>query len=288
MSELDFQAPELLAPPGTLKAWQGPNATTFRECVASAFNDVAISAELVGRARSPLLCDATVLPYHGRDRRIRQYSTESELSYRKRLAKWRQIWGSAGRAWGILRQLRIFLAPYGRPMIRYVSTSGDGAETQWFTLAPGDGTRDYFELGGLDPEFSRDLATPANWIWDADATDGAYSRFWILIYTSGLTGLLPVATWDGADEWDGSAIWDGYFAADMLADLAQLCSDWASPTSFLKGLFLVHDDTAFDPTGSGANYPDGDWDLLVDPTTGAPTRRTDVTYSIDRTFVQLF
>jgi hypothetical protein len=86
MSELDFLAPELLTPPGTLKAWQGPNATTFRECVASGFNDVAISAELVGRARSPLLCDATVLPYHGRDRRIRQYSTESESSYRKRLA----------------------------------------------------------------------------------------------------------------------------------------------------------------------------------------------------------
>jgi hypothetical protein len=281
MSELDFLAPELLTPPGTLKAWQGPQATTFRECVASAFNDVAISAELVGRARSPLLCDATVLPYHGRDRRISRYSTESELSYRKRLAKWRQIWGSAGRAWGILRQLRIFLSPFGRPMIRYVSTTGSGGYSQWFTLAPGDGVNDYFEFGGLDPEFSRALATPGNWIWDALV--GRWSRFWILIYTSGITGGPSVAEWDGGvDEWDGDAYWDGYLSSAMLADLAQLCIDWSAAHSKLAGLFLVHDDAIFDPTGSGAGYPDGDWNLLVDPTTGALTRRTGVTYSVDR------
>jgi hypothetical protein len=273
MSELDFLAPELLTPPGTLKAWQGPNATTFRECVASAFNDVAISAELVGRARSPLLCDATVLPYHGRDRRISRYSTESESSYRKRLAKWRQIWGSAGRAWGILRQLRIFLAPFGRPMIRYVSTTGSGGYSQWFTLAPGDGTVDYFEIGGLDPEFSRVLTTPGNWIWDA--TTGKWSRFWILIYTSGLTS--GRADFDGGDgeDYDNGEVYDGYFSAAEMTDIAQLCIDWSAAHSKLAGLFLVHDDTIFDPTGSGAGYPDGTWNLWAN-------RRTGVTYSIDR------
>jgi hypothetical protein len=275
MSELDFQAPELLAPPGTLKAWQGPNATTFRECVASAFNDVAISAELVGRARSPLLCDATVLPYHGRDRRIRQYSTESEASYRARLSKWRQIWGSAGRAWGILRQLRIFLAQFGRPQMRIVSTTGDGAESQWFTLAPGDASRDYFEIGGLDPEFSRHVEAPGNWLWDANATAGHWSRFWVLIYTSGLTS--GRIDYDGGDseDYDESHVYDGYFSAAQVTDLAQLCIDWTAANSMLGGLFLVHDDAIFDPTGSGAGYPDGTWNLWAN-------RITDVTYSVDR------
>jgi hypothetical protein len=288
MSELDFQAPELLTPPGTLKAWQGPEAIKFRECVANGFNDVAISAELVGRARSPLLCDATVLPIHGRDRGIRQYSTESEASYRVRLSKWRQIWGSAGRAWGILRQLRIFLAPFGRPQLRYVSTSGSGTHSQWFTLAPGDGLNDYFEIGGLDPEFSRELVTPANWLWDPLASTGRWSRFWILIYTSGLTGSVQTAEqWDGGiAQWgDGSTKWgaETFFTFEQLSDMAQLCIDWCVPNSKLAGLFLVHDDTAFDPTGSGALYPDGDWNLLVDPTTGVATRRTGVTYAITRT-----
>jgi len=282
MTDLTFQRDDLLVPPGTLKAWQGPQALAFRSVIANEFDNLAMTAELTGKARSPLLCDASVLPYHGRDRRIFRYSTESLPSYRKRLAKWRQIWGSAGRAWGIMRQLRIFLSPYGRPQIRLVSTSGDGAESQWFTLAPGNGVRDYFELGSIDPEFTRHLEAPGNWIWDAGATAGKWSRYWVLIYTSGLADLLPVATWDGADEWDGGAIWDGYFAADMLRDLAQLCIDWSTPQSKLGGLFLVHDDDAFDPTGSGAGHPDGTWNLLVDPTTGAPIRRTGVTYSITR------
>lgn len=288
MTDLTFQRPDLLTPPGTLKAWQGEQALAFRSCVAAEFDNLAITAELVGKARSPLLCDATVLPYHARDRKIPPYSTESEASWRKRLSKWRQIWGSAGRAWGILRQLRIFLAPFGRPLLRYVSTSGDGAESQWFSLAPGDGTNDYFELGGLDPEFTRHVATPANWVWDAGATAGEWSRFWILIYTSGLTGLIEPSVWDASGTWDdpaGETYWDGYFSDEQVADMARLCSDWASPTSFLAGLFLVHDDAAFDPTGSGALYPDGDWNLLVDPVTGATTRRDGVTYSIDRTFV---
>jgi len=279
MTELTFQREDLLVPPGTLKAWQGPNAVAFRSCVAAEFDNIAISAELVGKARSPLLCDASVLPYHGRDRKIRQYTTETELSYRRRLSKWRQIWASAGRAWGILRQLRIFLAPYGRPLLRYVSTSGDAGESQWFDLAPGDGINDYFELGGRDPEFSRHLQTPANWVWDPEATSGftgQWSRFWILIYTDGLTNPIAPAEWDGDAEWDGGAYWDGYMPADFLSDAAQLCIDWAAAHSYLAGLFLVHDPTAFDPTGSGAGYPDGTWNLWSN-------RRAGVTYSVVRT-----
>jgi hypothetical protein len=283
---LTFQRDELIVPPGTLKAWQGPEALKFRSVVANEFDNLAITAELVGDARSPLKCDPTVLPYHARDRKISRYATETESSWRKRLSKWRQIWGSAGRAWGILRQLRIMLAPYGRPMLRYVSTSGSGTHSQWFTLVPGDGRNDYFELGGLDPEFSRDLQSPGNWIWDAGATGGLWSRYWVLIYTSGITAPYGSSTWDVSGTWDDpaeSTYWDGYFSAAQMADFAQMCIDWGAAHSKLAGLFLVHDDMAFDPSGSGSGYPNGNWNLLVDPTTGAPTRREGVTYSIVRT-----
>lgn len=277
MTDLTYQREELLVPPGTLRAWQGEQATTFRSVIANEFDNLAITTELVGKARNPLTCDATVLPYHGRDRRIRRYLTETEISYRLRLAKWRQIWGSAGRAWGILRQLRVYLSPFGRPQIRYVSTTGDGAESQWFTLAPGDGGNDYFQLGGTDPEFSRYLNILGNWKWDADASAGQYSRFWILIYTSGLATDVPQSTWDVDGEWDGpGTYWDGTFTDAQVSDMAQLCIDWSAAHGYLGGLFLVHDDTAFDPTGSGAGYPDGTWDLNAN-------RRAGVTYSVVRT-----
>lgn len=260
MTDLTYQAESLLVPPGTLKAWQGDQAVAFRSCIAAEFDNLAITTEKVAEARSPLLCDPTVLPYHGRDRRVRRYSTESELSYRRRLAKWRQIWGSAGRAWGILRQLRIFLAAYGRPRLRIVSTDGDGSRSQWCTLDPGDGTRDYFELGGLDPEFSRHVEAPGNWNWDGDFY--RWSRYWVLIYTDEMTGVSPPEDWDGGiAEWDGSATWDGYLPAAVMADIVSLCQDWDAAQSMLAGVFQVHEPGIFDPTGSGAGFPDGTWYL---------------------------
>lgn len=292
MSNLTFQSSELLTPPGTLKAWQGPDALKFRSCVAAEFDNLVITAGAVQDLRSPLLCDESVLEQHGKDRRIRRYSTESTSSYRKRLAKWRQIWGSAGRAWGILRQLRIFLSPFGRPRLRYVSTSGDSAQSQWFTLAPGDGTRDYFELGGTDPEFTRHVATPANWVWDDNPLQ--YSRYWILIYTAGMTGLVAPSVWDESGTWNdpaGTTFWDGYFTAEQMSDIAQLCIDWHAPQSFLAGVFLVHANNIFNPFADPALNPDGSTSLpvgnyavTVDPVTGKPTRQSGVTYSMVRTF----
>lgn len=278
--ELDFQADEYLTPPGTLRAWQGEDARTFRSCVAAEFNNLVITAEQMSNARNPLKCDPTILPYHGRDRRIRRYDTETEISWRRRLAKWKQIHASAGRAWGLLRQLRIFLQPYGRPMLRIVSSASDGAQAQWFTLEPGDPRRDYFQIGGLDPEFSRHVQTPSNWLWDFDAIDGfAWSRFWVLINTSGITPTVATSEWDDVATWDDGAYWDGVFTSAQIGGIVDLLNDWKAAQSMLAGLFLVHDDTAFDPTGTGSLYPGGDWDLLVDPTTGAPTRREGVTYS---------
>jgi hypothetical protein len=192
------------------------------------------------------------------------------------LAKWKQIWQSAGRAWGILRQLRILLLPYGRPTIKHVVSSGDGTFAQWSQLAPGDGTRDYFEVGGLDPEYSSTVTTPSNWLWDPAATTGSWSRFWILIYTSGLTGDTPTIDWDGDGEWDsGFDYWDGSFTSDQVADMVSLCNDWKAAHSQLQGLFLVHDDAAFDAAGSGAGYPDGTWNLDYN-------RRSGVTYAYER------
>lgn len=283
MSFPTFRTDPVMFSPGLLKQWMGPHGTAYREVLADEGDNLLRTFKLVGQQRSPLLCDASVLPLHSRDRRIRRYTNESESSIRRRLAKWLQIHQSAGRAWGMLRQLRIYLQTLGRPLIRHVCSAGDGSCAQWSTLNPGDGTRDYFEVGGIDPEYESVSTAPSNWLWDAGATTGKWSRFWILIYTSGLTSATPTTTWDGDGEWDsGSDYWDGYLTAGQVQDIVDLCNDWKAAHSQLEGVFLVHDDSLFDPTGSGANFPDGTWDTLIDPTTGAFNRAENVTYAYER------
>jgi hypothetical protein len=280
-----FQANPLIVPAGTLKAWQGPNALKFRSCVAAEFDALVLQAELVGDARSPLKCDATVLPRHAHDRNVVRYSSETESSHRQCLAKWKQIHRSRGKAYGILRRLRIMLLPYGRPMLRYVHTNGSGTMTEWFTLLPGDETGDaiYFDNTRTDPEFSRQLVKPANWLWDPQASAGQWSRYWVLIYTSGLTDPAGSIEWDVSGEWDdGVSFWDFGLPSPIIADCLSLCKDMQACGSSCFGIFQVHDDTAFDPSGSGVGYPDGTWQYAVDPTTGAPIRRTGVTYSYVR------
>lgn len=280
MSRFTFKTPGLLNPSGLMKPWAGGDGQTFREVIAGELDNVAIAAELVADARNPMKCDSTILPYHAADRRIPKFSTTDEMVWRIMLTKFRQIHARAGHPWCLLRLLRIFLQRFGRPLLRYVSTSGDGGISQWHTLAPGDGLNDYFELGQLDPEFTTHTEKPGNWIWDTNATNGHWSRFWILIYTSGMTDALATTKWDGAGEWDGgSDYWDGFIASTEILEMVTMLKFFKAANSRLQGLFLVHDDTAFDPTGSGSGYPGGNWDLIVDPSTGAPIRREGVTYS---------
>ena len=264
MSDSTYFAPGIFRPRGLMRQHSGNMGARFRGVVAQEFDNFTVASQLVQDAGNVLKCDASVLPQHALDRCIRRYLNESELSWRLRLSKSNQIHQTAGTAWGILRQLRIMLLPKGRPRLRHVTTSGDGAMSQWYTLAPGTGDIDYFETNPydrpLDPEFSRYLAKPGNWLWDAGASSGEWSRFWLLIYTSGVAS--PPPDWDGTGEWDsGVDYWDGYLTSDDVAGIAEMATEWKFAGSQLAGIFLVHDDSLFDPTGSGAGYPDGTWNL---------------------------
>jgi hypothetical protein len=271
MTDASFLRDEIMNPPGLMKPWMGEDGTTFREVIAGEFDNAIIAAELTGDARSPLKCDATVLPYHARDRGIRRYITESETSWRTRLAKWKQIWQSAGRAWGLLRQLRILLLPYGRPLLRHVVTAGDGSISQWHTLEPGDGLNDYFEVGGLDPEFSSHRESPGNFIWDANATAGHWSRFWIIIQMDGITDPdISAGEWDGASLWDGTNVWDGGLSNPVNQDIVSMMTEWKAAHAQFQGLLYVPDDTVLSPSGTSVTvppwnyttYPDGEWDQI--------------------------
>lgn len=279
MTTSTYFAPGLFRPRGLMRQHSGNMGARFRGVIAQEFDNFTVATQLVQDAGNVLLCDESVLPQHALDRGIRRYATESELSWRTRLSKGNQIWQSAGTAWGILRQLRIMLLPHGRPRLRHVSTSGDGAMSQWYTLEPGDGTVDYFETNPydrpLDPEFSRYLAKPGNFLWDAGASSGEWSRFVIAIELAGLTSPdVTAGEWDGASTWDGSYVWDGGLSGGVIDDIVALCNDWKFAGSQLKAVLFVPDEMVLSPTGTSVTlpagqttYPNGQWD---DPTKRNP------------------
>jgi hypothetical protein len=269
MSVFTFFDKSLLNPLGLMKPWAGPNGQTFREVIAGELDMVAVAAQQVADSRNVMVCDASVLPAHAVDRQIRRYITESELSWRKRLAAWLAIWQSAGGAWCILRQLRILLEPYGRPEICFVSTTGDGNISNWFTLAPGDGVNDYFEADGLDPEFTNHQESPANFDWDGNFA--AWSRFAIIIRMDGITSPdVSAGEWDGASLWDGVNVWDGGLSNPVVQDILSLATEWKAAGSRCDFILFTADNTVLSPTGTSSivaptNYttmPDGDWDQV--------------------------
>jgi hypothetical protein len=273
---MSFTFQTLLDLPGTLVQWMGARGRAYRSAIAAAFDAAYLTANLTADARSPLKCHETVLPYHAADRKIRRYTNELLTTWRKRIAKFKQIKRSSGKAYGILRALRLVLLPYGRPLLRYVHTSGDGAITEWFTLAPGDDDNDYFVYGHLDPEFTRTLAKPGNWLWDPRATTGGTrGGYWILIYTSGLTPTSSIE-WDVSGEWDdGVSRWDYGLPSTIIADCAECCKDMHASNSMCLGIFQVHNDALFDPAGSGAGHPNGTWHIDTN-------RIGNVSYSYER------
>lgn len=269
MSLLSFFRPGLLNPPGLMKPWAGSNGQAFREVIADELDATLIAAEQVADARNVMKCDPTVLPAHAADRRIRRYTTESELSWRQRLAAWLAIWRSAGGAYCILRQLRILLAPYGRPELVFFTSTGSGSITQWFTLAPGDGVRDYFAEDGLDPEFTEYQATPANMNWDGDFAK--WGRFGLIIRMDGITNPdVSAGEWDGASEWDGANVWDGGLSNPVVQDILDLATEWKAAGSRCDWILFTPDNTVLSPSGTSATiapwnyttYPDGEWNQI--------------------------
>jgi hypothetical protein len=98
-----------------------------------------------------------------------------------------------------------------------------------------------------------------------------------------MANTIPQTQWDDTGQWDGgSDYWDGFISSTEIAEMVTMLKTFHARNAQLQGLFLVHDDTAFDPTGGGAGYPNGTWQNMIDPMTGAFNRRAGVTYSYER------
>jgi hypothetical protein len=242
---------------------QDPNGGAFLEALGLTL-DNGTQTLLTGlRQSNPLLAFVDNLQYIGADRSIRRYSAESVQSYRGRLQRWRQIRHFVGTHYGQLINLQPYFLPGRMPLIRIVHQMGDGSCATWHTMS-------------AEGVYSIYRATPSNWSWDAST--GAWSRFWVIIYVDGI-GPDTAVYGDGTTYGDGSTIYGGHLTSAQIADIVSIINDSKAAHSILAGLILATDPTSFDPTGSSVvqpdgstSYPDGNWATIMDPTTGLPTR----------------
>lgn len=245
---------------------RGTVAGTFLKGVAELLDNGIETARLAIKAGNPLTCEEDALPWIAIDRRIRRYPTEPIQSHRLRLAQFRQLWRHAGSAYGQMLALQSYFLPGAVPRIRIVHQCGDGSNATWHTLDP-DGT------------YSVHRATPSNWDWDG--VPAKWSRYWVIIYTDGLSPLVETITYDDGYGYDEGWIYDGLFTHAQIDDMVSIVNDFEPPHAVLWGLILATDPASFDPAGSGAGYPGGDWGYDIDMTTGLATRLESAVYSYD-------
>lgn len=249
--------------------------------VAAAYDDAATRALAARTAAipyaagaktdlgAPLQCEPDVLEWHARDRGIRLYSTEPELSKRIRLSRWRQLWKRRGSHRGELENIQPYFLD--RPALPRMRIVHQDRATVGFTVTP---AASWHTLDS-DGTYSVIKRSPSNWDWDLDYTK--VSRFWLIIYTDQLGFTQP--TWDGGEDWNGGQVWDGLFTSAQIDDIIQMVKEAKAAHSILWGVILATDPTSFDPTSTAVtdpagwtSLPAGNWWSVIDNNTGKPTR----------------
>lgn len=200
-------------------------------------------AFLALKARYPSLAPPDALPALGRERGIRRGFAESLESYAARLITWlvdRRIKGSP---YALMNQLAGYFTGYA-VRIRVVNVAGT-----WYTR---------YHNGTFDWHF----ASPSNWDWDG--TTAAFSRYWVIVY-------VPTSLWSGEGLWGqpvgpGGGVWGdgGVWGLSATYEQGQtveaIIRDWNPPHARCAGVIVTWDLFSFDPSDSGAGFPDGTWD----------------------------
>lgn len=189
-------------------------------------------------------CQPDALPWHEKDRGIKRYSTESDLSFRIRASNWRQLHAERGKPWGEIRHVRPYFsdrvaAGYAYPTIAIVSQTNDSPNSSWWYQ--------------VDPAEARTFikVSPSNFSYDAFPS--YRSRWWAFLDMTG-TGYTPPETYDSGGVYDTSG-WrydegGAYpFTTDRAADVAAMFNDWSAAHSWLVGVVLVW------PMAGGAPFP---------------------------------
>lgn len=180
-----------------------------------------------------------------RDRKMLRGVNEGGAAFARRLVGWRYPQGhrTRGNPFALLRQIRAYLNVPVR--VRTVDVRGN-----WYTIEA-DGTQSY----------SWDTGTWA-WDWPPESPPDAWSRFWVIIYS---TDGIPWATDFYGDPYiefgTPGLTYGSSISATDLAALRAIIRDWKPAHASLDKLMIVLSDP--DPFDPEAPEPDGTWGHYV-------------------------
>lgn len=209
-------------------------------------------------ARMPHYTPTDGLPAIGYDRKMLRGFREGDAGYSDRLSSAFPTWRLAGNARTLLGELAAYFAP-SAPRLRYVVP---GRESDGTTFA------DWWTLEGGTYSYHRQ--TPSNWDWDSATGVDHTGRFWLIVYRN--EGFTPWY-WGDGHYWGGGQSW-GYeesFTENFGADARRFVFQWkaAGSQAWLSGgIIVTGDQSLWSPTGSGASYPNGTWNLASNRTVG--------------------
>ncbi|HWZ58396.1 MAG TPA: hypothetical protein VNW46_05410 [Gemmatimonadaceae bacterium] len=208
------------------------------------------------RARFPGAGPAECDPFVARNAGIYPGRVEPRAAWAARAAQWLRAWRRAGSPFAILEQLSGFFAP-NPPPLYIVTDSG-----HWYArMPPGVGAP--AGMVGTAPEFTLPLTarppiTASNWIWDP-YTGVRWSRFWVVVDMSGGPFTHP-NQWGGAGLTWGlvNLTWGSNATTLDIAGMRDAVIRFMPAAS--QCLYIIFDFGGhFQPTGSGAGYPAGNW-----------------------------
>ena len=231
MIALRDRLPEIARAPWLQAQWLGRLLYSF-----ALHFDALIDAVVLGvKARSPSLAPSDALPVLGRERGIRRGFFETDAQYAERLRMWLLSRRIKGSPWALMDQLAGLLTGYSCK-IRCVNGGG-----MWFTRNT-DGSRECHR------------ANPSNW------GIGGRSGYFVVVYLDA-GPWVPQTTWGAAGlAWGESGkTWGTSATPEQIETMRAIIREWTPPHAKCHLLILAFDSASFDPTGSGAGYPDPSW-----------------------------
>jgi hypothetical protein len=200
------------------------------------------------RARFPLVGTPTAYAALGRDRGIVRGPSESDEHFAERLMRWLDDWHTAGGPHALLNQIAGFLGATP-PKLSLV----------WHNPATDTAT---WVVRGTDGVISTHRESPTNFDWDSETnvdSSNQWARFFIVIHSDAGNPWDPAADWGGGTAWKGGQLW-GFTGTPLeIAGLRQILDDWRPAHAICPWVIVAFDAASFNPTGSGAGYPDGWW-----------------------------
>lgn len=233
---------DMTKPPAGPRWIFGPNAQAFLFSMIAPLDAMQEWLFQGIQSRFPGLGPPEADAYVARDRKIRKGPNESRDAWAARARGWLNAWRRAGSPFAILEQLAGFFSP-SPPTVYLVTASG-----HWYWRTP-DGVEHNLAVSQRPP------AVSSNWNWSASTGP---EDFWIIVDCS--AGPYSVGGhWGDGGKWGDGRAWGTSAVSGDIAGIRLIASTFRPAHAHLAGIIL--DYTAhFQPTGSGAGYPNGTWD----------------------------